>query len=234
VDQRIIAYQQIEAEVKDLFGELQQLPGFMKYYRGTQVLYSSLSLQPTFMFIGINPGAGYWNESLRKTGKGAVMFRTWAQKKLEYSYKDYRYPLAVSTRNLFRKAGCHTHLPLAVKSNCFFFATSTEKELYQMLSHGRDLKVYQKSSDWITRIVAMVQPRIIICEGKSAFEHFLKHSECIQEWKNGVGFALLEGTPVIAYKRLLSHILHQDEVALKIRDTLENINLSYKNEYTVS
>jgi hypothetical protein len=156
MDQRTIAYKQIETEVRDLFEELQQLPGFMKYYRGTQVLYSSLSWQPVFIFIGINPGAGFWNESLRKTGKGQVMFRTWAQKKLEYSYKDFRYPLAVSTRNLFRKAGCQEHLAAAVKSNCFFFATSTEKELYQMLSHGRVLKIYQKSSDWITRLVAMV------------------------------------------------------------------------------
>jgi hypothetical protein len=39
-----------------------------------------------------------------------------------------------------------------------------------------------------------------------------------------VGFALLDGIPVIAYKRLLIHILHQDEVALKIRETLKEIN----------
>ncbi|CAN5134224.1 hypothetical protein BH09BAC6_BH09BAC6_31940 [soil metagenome] len=213
------SYTQIKQEVRDYDQQIDGVPNFQKYSKGTRILFSGLTYQPKFMFIGINPGGGgpvANNEPRKKQYE--------KQKVLAYSVKTVMYPLAINTRKLFKKAKCEQYLQTAVKSNCFFFATRKETELYQMISHIKHLGVYSKANDWISRLINAVEPEIIICEGKSAFDRITGIYKCEGTWADGVGYANNNGTHIIGYKRLLSHILAIDNVADKIKAVVMETN----------
>lgn len=214
-----LCYEEIKQEVKEYIIQIEQLPNFLKYSKGTQVLFSDLYYKPKFMFIGINPGGGF-----SKYNSGKRIEELDIQTQLEYSYEYYKYSLAVNTRKLFEMANCTEYLKKAVKSNCFFFATTNEKELYQMVSHIKHLDVYKKSDDWILRLVGLAQPEIIICEGSSSFNRFTSLQKCEGIWNNNVGYAKSNGVHIIGYKRIYSHIKSKERVAEKIKTVLLEVN----------
>jgi|TARA_R100000479_G_scaffold130736_1_gene68775 uracil-DNA glycosylase len=187
-----------------------------KYYKGIQILFSPLILKPKIMFIGINPGAGFYNYN----GKHVKRFSP--LNKMEYSYGEYR--LAKQTRKLFELAGLtNDDLKNSVKSNCFFFATKNEKELYQFLSHLKPTGVYTKSKKWINILVKIVEPRIIICEGKSAFDRFIKDKDCEIKTHEKVLFAKWNEIKIIGYKRNFSNIMSINDVAQKLKKAQNNV-----------
>jgi hypothetical protein len=212
-------YTEIKHEVREYDKQIDGVPNFFKYSKGTRILYSGLLHKPKFMFIGINPGAGH-----SAANNGAREKQYEKQNELAYYNKHVMYPLAINTRKLFELAKCKEYLQNAVKSNCFFFATAKEDELYQMISHVKHLGVYAKSQDWIYRLVNAVQPEIIICEGKSAFDRITNMYKCEGIWNDGVGYAAFDDTHVIGYKRFLSHIRDIENVAKKIKSVLNETN----------
>ena len=148
------------------------------------------------------------------------------QEKLEYTYKQYNYALARNTRNLFELAGCSKYLENSVKTNQFFFATAKETELYKMLSHFKHLKIYNKSKTWVDKIVSIVQPEIIICEGKSAFDRFSKNKDCQIIVNGNVYYTKYEKIHIIGYKRRFSDIIDNEKVAKLINEKLKETKLT--------
>jgi hypothetical protein len=209
------AYASLKDDVQKFTGEIDRHPHFMKYSKGTQILYSNLHFKPKFMFIGINPGGGY-----AKYNNGKLVQEFDVQNQLEYSYLKFKYPLALNTRKLFELAGCSRYLKTSVKTNCFFFATTNENQLYQMLSHVKHLGVYKKSEEWTARLIQIVEPEIIICEGASAFERVVNMKNGVADWQDGVGYAFVGNQHIIGYKRTYSHIRDIGSVAEKIKDVL--------------
>ena len=57
------SYSEIKIEIQELLAEIESDENLSKilnkYYKGIQVLLSPLIYKPKFMFIGINPGAGF-------------------------------------------------------------------------------------------------------------------------------------------------------------------------------
>lgn len=182
-----------------------------KYYKGIQILFSPLIIRPKIMFIGINPGAGFFNEKNRNVKR----FNP-----LEYSeYLKGGYRLAQQTRKLFELAGLTIEdLKHSVKSNCFFFATKNEKELHQFLSHLKSSKVYNKSENWIDKLVRLIEPKTIICEGKSAFNRFMKNKDCEINDDGNVLYSKWNEIEIVGYKRNFSNILEIENVAKKLKD----------------
>lgn len=219
------SYDEIKNEVQEFINKFENdnelITVLDKYYKGTQILLSGLHHKPKFMFIGINPGAGYY-----KHNNGEKVKKLGIQKKLEYSYKDFNYALARNTRMLFQLANCTEYLDNSVKTNHFFFATTKETELYKMLSHFKHLKVYNKSKTWIDKIVSIVQPEIIICEGKSAFDRFSKNKECKIIVNGNVYYAKYEKIHIIGYKRRFSDIIDIEKVAKLINEKLKETTIT--------
>ena len=58
-------YSEIKLEIEEFLAEIENNKDLEKildkYYKGIQVLSSRLIYKPKFMFIGINPGAGFYN-----------------------------------------------------------------------------------------------------------------------------------------------------------------------------
>ncbi len=218
------SYNEIKNEVQEFINKFEndkELTTILdKYYKGTQILLSGLHHKPKFMFIGINPGAGYFKSNGKKVMKLGI------QEKLEYTYKQYNYALARNTRNLFELAGCSKYLENSVKTNQFFFATAKETELYKMLSHFKHLKIYNKSKTWVDKIVSIVQPEIIICEGKSAFDRFSKNKDCQIIVNGNVYYTKYEKIHIIGYKRRFSDIIDIEKVAKLINEKLKETKLT--------
>lgn len=212
----IANYNTIRDELKQLIEEIESnqiiFGKIEKYYKGVQILYSNIVHKPQIMLIGINPGDGYYKQ------KGERVRKFEPEKKLEYSYDCYKYPLARNTKKLYELAGCSEYLANSVKSNCFFFATNTEKELYQMLSYLKEFKLYKKSDLWINKLIDIVEPEIIICEGKSAFDRVVKIKDCKPVNNKHYCYAKYNNIEIIGYRRIRSSIRYINEVAKILKE----------------
>ncbi len=187
-----------------------------KHYKGIQVLFSPLIYKPKVMFIGINPGAGFNNENNKVVKRYSPLENN--------EYYHYNYKLAKQSQKLFELSGLgKEELKKTVKTNCFFFATKNQKELYKMLSHLKTKDVYSKSAKWTDNLMTLVQPEIIICEGKSAFCRFIENKNIISKKRSeNVFYTTYGDIKVLGYKRQFSNITHIEEVALESKNCLKN------------
>ena len=113
-------YSEIKLEVEEFLTKFEndekQNNVYKKYFRGIQILFTPLVHKPKFMFIGINPGAGYFNYD----GNNAkYVKRLSPMQNTEYVGQQYR--LAKETRKLFERANIsQVDLKNSVKSNYYF------------------------------------------------------------------------------------------------------------------
>jgi hypothetical protein len=209
-------YNQLMQEVADFKNELVSSDIFETVkdkFRGFQILMSPLQEQPDFMFIGINPGAGYY----KSTGK--TSHRLAPEKTMEYVYENYA--LARETKAFFGLLGLtDADLSKAVKTNFYFLATENERNLNEIITLINDLEFEKKSIDWNNRLIEMIQPKIIICEGKSAFTKVTQHKNLQAEWNADVAYTKWGNTHVIGYKRLFSQIKNKEKLGELVLDVL--------------
>lgn len=212
-----IKYNELKFEVETFLNKIESDESLQvvlkKYFRGIQVLFTPLNYKPKFMFIGINPGAGYYNNE-REKGKNVK--RLSPMKNTEYVGQKYR--LATETRKLFELAEIpQTYLKNSVKSNFYFLATKNSNELSKLLIGLEKYNIESVSEMWINKLVEIVEPEFIICEGKSAFEKFTKSTVL----KNDeVYFKKIGNLKVIGYKRYLSNILNKEKVVNLLKEKL--------------
>ena len=85
------------------------------------------------MFIGINPGAGFYNYEGRRVKRLSPL------EHMEYIGQDYK--LATETRELLRLAGIpNSELNNSVKTNYYFLSTTNANDLFSILSHLKKIK----------------------------------------------------------------------------------------------
>ncbi|MBD5407300.1 MAG: hypothetical protein HDR56_06765 [Treponema sp.] len=149
-----------------------------KLYKGTQIFFSPVVKNPQILFLGINPGSGYFNNVHKP------VYKFEPQEQMEYVSEEYA--LSDDWKYVFGY-GCYKDRPEkenlhrpdilenACKTNCFFFATKDSADLKKLIRlSGKyfGAELVEKSKDWTRRIVRFLEPEIIICEGKLAFEYF--------------------------------------------------------------
>lgn len=204
-----LEYKQLMTEVADFKKQLEVSSVYQKIkekYKGFQILYSPLQFKPDFMFIGINPGAGYY----KSTGK--IANRLEPESTMEYVFENYS--LASETKKLFQLLGLsNTELSKAVKSNFYFMATENESDLNKIIDLLDVLDFEEKSKNWNKRLIEMIQPRMIICEGKSAFIKVSQHKNLAAKWENDVTYTQWDNMHVIGYKRLFSQIKNKERLS---------------------
>ena len=218
-------FQVLANEVKEFVTVNSSLLEETGVYRGTQILFSPLMYKPKFLLIGINPGPGYFNNYGNNVEK---FFDT--EKDLEYI--DGGYKLANETEALFRLADAYYPYldEKTMKTNCCFFATNNEIELKTVLNkimnNGRP-NIYREVEAWTKRIIDMVEPEIIICEGKSVFGKMATPVllEGTPKWEDGYGYYQSKNNiHVLGYERTFSNIKNKEKVAAKIKELVEATN----------
>lgn len=160
-----INYNIIADEVKSFVSVNETILASFPTYKGVQILFSELKHKPKFMLIGINPGPGYYN----KYHENVLKYEE--AEELEYFEETYR--LGEETKHLFKLADCFDELYNAVKTNWTFLATPNANELDKLMGkllYDHNINLYTKSDYWAKRMIQLVQPEIIICEGKKAFD----------------------------------------------------------------
>lgn len=210
-------YSEMKLEIEGFLAEIENDKDLEKvlekYYKGIQVFLSRLIYKPKFMFIGINPGAGFYNYEGKKVKRLSPMER------MEYIGQDYK--LATETRELLRLAGIpNSELNNSVKTNYYFLSTTNANDLFSLLSHLKKHKVYNKSKNWINKLIDIIEPEFIICEGKTVFDKLVKDRDCNVSEIDGVFYTKINKIKVIGYKRIFSNILNKEKVAKVLKEKL--------------
>lgn len=180
-------------------------------YKGTQILFSPLIEKPTILLMGINPGPGYFNQT---DGERVAQFKPLNE--LEYIVKKsdsvrfdyvYNYVLAVDTRKAFQEANL-TYLleSQTVKSNVYYTATKDTTDLWKLVCAlcGTNLNDPETVAlDWTRRLVDIISPKVIICEGAIAYQELTKAITGRKMYFRGkkVTKQLINGYTIIGYCR---------------------------------
>ena len=212
---------EIEALVAEVTAALVDKPSLNVYYKGWRVFFSPVLARPKVLFVGINPGNGQ---------SGNIDLTFWGRKEIfEYTNPAYNFVLARETRAAFEQAGLTDVLATAaVKTNYFFLSTTRAADLFA-LAYGlgraaagqEELlgdKLFRKSAEWTRRLIELLAPQTIVCEGKAAYEYvqaLFPAEGRVHTWENNCGYTLFpdQTTVLVGYSRLMSHIRDKNELA---------------------
>jgi hypothetical protein len=211
------AYEDLKNEVAEVRDYVRRslVPGTREeeLYKGTMILYSQLIKNPDFLFIGINPGAGFF----RSTGIKYRPEELDPEDGFEYvlAENEYDYDLARQTRTAFGQTKFRDCLSRCVKTNLFYTSTSNQNEMHELFSIiNSNLKInyYDKSVIWTKRLINIFEPKIIICEGKSVVDRLSAYYGVEPNWNQHIATFQIQGNVrVLGYKRRYSRFRNIDE-----------------------
>lgn len=182
--------------------------------KGFTIWYSKLSYRPPFLFIGINPGAGYYNNT-------GVKYRDSDLDPSDvFEYNEYSGSLADETIQVFKEANRSNDLGKSVKFNIHYLVTSNQKDLFLLQGIFIDkykINMYAKAKDWTMRLIDIINPECIICEGVYPAKRLAEYFKQKIEWDNEVcQFKIKDGITVLGYKRRYSRIKNKNMLIDKI------------------
>lgn len=186
------------------------------------------TLSPDVLFIGINPGNGDPNNTQ------TVKLSTTAQQITYIEYIDGEnptYALARETLMVFEKAGYSRAefkkllQTKALKTNFYYIITNKQSSIsrcLKALDPKRFGDFWGNSYHWTERLIRVLKPKVVICEGKSVYNEILAMNQpllTLNHWENHCGY--FEAGPeypiVIGYSRKFSRILNKEGLAELIR-----------------
>ena len=178
-------------------------------YKGIQLYFSPLN-RSEILFIGINPGIGYFNYHKRNVKKLSPLEK--------FEYNGQKYILATQTKRIFKDLELGKLFSNAVKINQFPFATRDENDLKTLLDkYDSDFKLYYLSKQFLVQTINTVEPKLIICEGKSSFDRLKKILQVDPiEYNENTYVLKTDQFVAIGYKRHLSFIKDKEELKNKI------------------
>ncbi|UBB89925.1 hypothetical protein J4771_00820 [Candidatus Kaistella beijingensis] len=200
------------------------------YYK---VFFSRMSYDADILFIGINPGGGEeWCSPLEKE---------------KFEYVEYDYSLAYETKKVFELANYKNLLQVldennrVVKTNLYYLVTENKSQLEHFINHilnkEQREEFIENHKNWASKIIDLSNPKIIIYEGKSAFNesppYFNNAIRLVDFEKDGIYLVKLKDykSALIGFSRFQSRILNKEilaEVLEKELDTIEEIKI-YKH-----
>ena len=134
-------------------------------YKGCQIYFSPLVKNPDLMLIGINPGSGFY-----KANKNQIVQKFEPLEKYEEGYD-----LAQEVKcGVFRHFGREDIFNSTFKTNVYFFATDNVdrlKCLLKLFPEDFRIEVKEKSIKWLKEFITLISPKLILCEGHTAFDY---------------------------------------------------------------
>ncbi|MDD7416205.1 MAG: hypothetical protein SPI86_01660 [Treponemataceae bacterium] len=137
-------------------------------YRGIQVWFSPLVKNPKIMFLGINPGAGFYNHNNHQLVHSLTPLEI-----NEYVDPNQDYDLKWEWQYVFGPKGLNRLdlLEKSVKTNFCYLATDDEKAMKKLFTQIRGklgIAPYEVFGNWTRQWVSDIHPKILICEGSGA------------------------------------------------------------------
>lgn len=209
-------YSKISEEIKYfhnlILEEAKQDLRIKELYKGCQILFSPLIHKPEFFLIGFNPGGGYYK------WHGQIVEEFQPMQALEYYLNEHS--LGEQTKSLFAMAGKEDKLQnSSVKINFYPWATNNVadfNELMQLLPKPLSADLFQYSRVWTKRIIEILKPETIVCEGFKAFDEvqvLFPDTTKISHEENFKSFQTLNGLRIFGYKRNQGSILNKGAIS---------------------
>lgn len=197
----------MKEKFKNIHNELESINESL--YKGIQLYFSALK-ESDILFIGINPGAGYFNYKKERVKRFSPLEK--------FEYVGQKYLLANQTRNIFKDIGLYQAFLNAVKINHFPFATRNEVDLSKLIDkYNVEYKLYYLSKEFVKETIKIVKPKLIICEGKSSFDRLKSILEVESiEYNDNTYILKTDEFVAIGYKRHMSRIKDKRELKDKI------------------
>ena len=181
-------------------------------YKGCQIYFSPIRINPEIMILGINPGAGFY----KNNNQIAQQF----EPPDENGRSDYMEELKL----LFRKIDKPDLIENAFITNIYFFSTVGDNDLKQLIKiMPEEIKkeIEDKAKEWIKLFIKEINPKLIFCMGAFAWDKlksFYKESIEIIHEKGTIFEAKIENKTVITCSRNRSIIKDIDLVAKKLKE----------------
>lgn len=208
-------YSAITEEIKKyhywILKECQNNSRINEIYKGCQILFSPLLEKPEFLLIGFNPGGGYhkWH--------GKIVEQFDPMTALEYYLN--KHSLGEQTKSLFNMAGKEDELRNStVKINFYPWATDNIadfNELMSLLPKKLSFQLFELARMWTKKIIEIVKPSTIICEGFKAFDEVqVLFPEKYEQEQSDFhrSFMIGQETLVVGYKRNQGSILNKENI----------------------
>ena len=183
-------------------------------YKGCQIFYSPLRINPDVLFIGLNPGAGYARAN---------------QKQIVENFEPLeKYELNILSEEVlicFREAGIKDIFDNAVATNGRFFATDGSEELKSFIANLPEAlrqTVKDMSLIWIKKLIEIIKPKMIMCLGNESFDYLhdnvYRDEMTVIENKNNPLEAKIGNIYIIGCKRVGSTIVNKDAIIEKLKE----------------
>ncbi len=210
---------QVKDELTKFKKILDSSPEHKDLYKGLRIFYGPYIKHPTVLFVGYNPGAGHDQE-------GDI----WTDPtEFEYGMGWDGFRLAEETESIFSAAGLEDiFYNQSTKINCFSLLTKGVgefKKLKSFLDEETNGEFSRKSSQRLKQLVCAMSPRIIICEGKMAFDELTAALDLRTpdiEWQNDATYISTNKFTIIGYKRRYSDIRDKDRVSDLLKTFLKD------------
>lgn len=209
--------------------------------KGWKVWYSNIIERPDFLFIGINPNnvpedIDYFGSSALEIDELKVQLEP--DEDIRYN-SDTNWSLSVFTREAFQNAGIT--IAHNVKINYYYLGTkdlTTLNNLSKDKYIGKDLKMELdfQSAKWTKKVIELINPKVIICEGSKAFNDLVIHE--LKQEKEIINIMINEGNlrkalfkdiPVIGYSRAWER--SSEDKRTEILGEFSELLTETKNEY---
>lgn len=209
--------------------------------KGWKVWYSNIVERPNFLFIGINPNnvpedTDYFGSLALEIDELKVQLEP--DEDIRYN-SDSNWSLSVFTREAFQNAG------ITISHNAkinYYYLDTKDLTILNNLSKdtyiGSDLKMELdfQSAKWTKKIIELINPKVIICEGSKAFNdlviHALKQEKerlKIMNNEGNIRKALFKNIPLIGYSRAWER--SSKDKRTEILGEFVELLIEIKNEY---
>ncbi len=223
---------QVNEYLNSLNHELQKDEKAKELYYGFDVIDGMLIKNPLILFVGINPGKGNGERHFEvKMESNRISYLDVFNTEVE---DKYDYPLAKNTIKLLIGAGYAEDEIIklltksCVKTNLYHVITDKEDDIKNIFGSISSINIkdyYDISSMFCVELIKLINPKIVIFEGKSAYNQIVV--ECYEEvnsWDENLGFGHFYDQSLdlhlIGYARTYSNINSIDNVASKLKEVL--------------
>jgi hypothetical protein len=204
-----------------------------KLYYGFEIIDGQLRLNPEIMLIGINPGKGNSERNYDvNSGNHEKDYISY----IDSFYPGYRYQLAEATIGLLIQSGLskdQVKLKLEndwVRTNIYPIITDNPKDIKKcinLLGNKKFDEFWDKSVNFCINLIKTLKPKIVIFEGKSAYDAIVVDYYGINgTWNKQFDFGFYNfkesDSYFLGYKRSYNNILSNPvEFAKRLKEIIQ-------------
>lgn len=210
MENKKLELKKLQNEVVDFYTKLGNEIGIDLGYK---IFYSKFSENADILFIGINPGAG---EQIQFTGE-EEMLEYINDSINEEGYQINNYALAKETLKIFELADYPNLLKKLddenkiVKINSIFYIDTKNSAgenvkigdfLNTILTKVQMDDFYRRCYNWTYKLIQLTNPKIIICEGKTAYYNIFESIPEVETQKSESNDILITNCDKLAFTML--------------------------------